>query len=110
MNPSEDVFEALASTTRMKILEALREKRIECTDPDSCDLSDRCCNVSELVDELGLTQPTISHHLKELRRADLVTAEKDGRTLYCSLNDDQFEEICRFIQSFCCDGGDSSCN
>ncbi|MFB6347191.1 MAG: ArsR/SmtB family transcription factor [bacterium] len=110
MKPGEEVFEALASTTRMKILDALREKRLECDNPGSCDLSERCCNVGELVDRLGLTQPTVSHHLKELRRAGLITSEKDGRTLYCSINDEKFEELCRFIQSFCCNGGDSSCN
>lgn len=94
----------------MKILDALREKRLECEDPDNCNLSERCCNVSELVGGLDLTQPTVSHHLKELRRAGLITAEKDGRTLYCSINDDQFEKLRDFIQSFCGNGGDVSCN
>jgi ArsR family transcriptional regulator len=107
MDPGEDVFEALASSVRITILEALREKRLECTDPENCDLSDRCCNVGELVEELGLTQPTVSHHLKELRRAGLITTEKDGRTLYCTINEEQFEKLCYFLESF--QGEDSTC-
>lgn len=110
MKPNERVFEALASPTRRKILKALREKRLECEDPDNCDLSQQCCNVGELVDELELSQPTVSHHLKELRRAELITAEKDGRTLYCGLNDAMFEATGQFIRSFCRNGGDSSCD
>lgn len=107
MHPEEQVFEALASTTRMNLLEALREKRLTCDDPDSCDLSERCCNVGELAEALDLTQPTISHHLKELRRAGLITTEKDGRSLYCTINDDRFEELSDFLQSFCSNGGDA---
>lgn len=106
MIPEEQVFEALASSTRMKILGALREKRLKCGDPDDCDLSRRCCNVGELAESLGLTQPTISHHLKELRRAGLITTEKEGRSVYCSLDDGRFQELSDFLQSFCSHGGD----
>lgn len=110
MNRSGQIFEALASKTRLSILEALRDKRLQCDNPGSCDLSSKCCNVGELADRLKLSQPTVSHHLKELRRAGLITSEKDGRTLYCTIKDQTFEELCDFIQSFCCNGGDSACN
>lgn len=107
MSSREEVFEALASRTRLSILQALRNKALKCEDPDHCDLSERCCNVSELVERLDLSQPTVSHHLKELRRAGLIATEKDGRTTYCRLNEDQFEKLGQFIQSFCSNGGDS---
>jgi ArsR family transcriptional regulator len=35
------------------------------------------CN--EVVKSIGLSQPTISHHLKELCEAGLITGEKDGQ-------------------------------
>lgn len=105
----KESFEALASKPRLSILEALREKDLECTDPEDCDLSNRCCNVGELAEELELSQPTVSHHLKELRRAGFIETEKEGRTLYCSLNKDQFEALAEFLQSFSSNGSDATC-
>lgn len=37
------------------------------------------CTCGDLVDELGVGQPTISHHLKVLREAGLVAGERCGR-------------------------------
>lgn len=107
---SVDRFAALASAPRLKILEALRDKRLRCEDPEACDLSERCCNVGELADVLGLTQPTVSHHLKRLRRAGLVELKKEGRTHYCALNDGAFEELADWIQRFQRSGGDGGCS
>lgn len=109
MEPLEEALDALASATRINILKVLREKRLECRDPENCDLSERCCNVGELVEELELSQPTVSHHLKELRRAGLIETKKDGRTLFCTINEETFETLSDFLQSFCDNGSDSSC-
>lgn len=43
--------------------------------------------VSRLVEEVGLSQPLVSHHLKELRRALLVEMERRGPFVYCRLAD-----------------------
>lgn len=110
MTSSVERFEALASGPRLQILEALRDKRLRCEEPDGCDLSERCCNVGELADVLGLTQPTVSHHLKQLRRAGLVDLRKRGRSHYCALNDGAFEELANWIQRFRRSGGDGGCS
>jgi DNA-binding transcriptional ArsR family regulator len=39
-------------------------------------------NVSELVNRIGLTQPTISHHLKILRACGVVSARRQGKAVY----------------------------
>lgn len=44
------------------------------------------CNVSEIVKMFRLSRPTISHHLKELANADLITTEKRGKFLVASIN------------------------
>ena len=42
------------------------------------------CICGDLVDEIGLAQPTISQHLKELRKMGLIKGEVDGtRVCYC---------------------------
>jgi len=43
--------------------------------------------VSKIVEELGLSQPLISHHLKELRRSLLVNVERSGPFVYYELAD-----------------------
>ena len=40
------------------------------------------CAACDLVEPLGVSQPTVSHHLKVLRDAGLVDSEKRGRWIY----------------------------
>ncbi|MDH3292815.1 MAG: metalloregulator ArsR/SmtB family transcription factor [Acidimicrobiia bacterium] len=40
------------------------------------------CAACDLVDDLGVSQPTVSHHLKVLRDAGLVESERRGRWVY----------------------------
>ncbi len=47
------------------------------------------CYVSELAEELGMPQPTVSRHLKILRDRCLVTATRDGATVYYTLKDER---------------------
>lgn len=63
-----DVFvKAMADETRERILVLLRNREM---------------SVNELTEHCALTQPTISHHLARLRRANLVTAHHDGRQTF----------------------------
>ncbi|MEJ2690190.1 MAG: metalloregulator ArsR/SmtB family transcription factor [Deltaproteobacteria bacterium] len=43
--------------------------------------------VSRIVEELGISQPLVSHHLKELKRAMLVAVERDGPFVFYELAD-----------------------
>ena len=65
-------YQALASITRLKILEFLAGIQ-EIT-------------VQELADALDLSQPALSWHLRMLRRGQLVRARRSGRLVYCSIN------------------------
>ena len=50
-------------------------------------------SVSQIVEELNLSQPLISHHLKELRRTLLVTVERRGPFIYYALSDPRIIDI-----------------
>ena len=39
-------------------------------------------SVSQIVEDTGLSQPLVSHHLKELRRCHLLTVERQGPFVY----------------------------
>jgi len=49
--------------------------------------------VSRIVEELGISQPLASHHLKELKRSLLVTVERRGPFVYYELADRRIVEI-----------------
>lgn len=56
-------------------------------------------NESEIVARLDLTQPTISHHMALLRRANLVTARRDGKYVFYRANPACMTECCGEILS-----------
>ena len=56
-----------------------------------------CCRqlcVGEIVEQVGLSQPTVSHHLAILRAAGLVNVERRGREVYYSLNQERITSCC----------------
>lgn len=52
-------------------------------------LSDKPRNVSELAEELGISQPTASRHLNLLRERGLVTARREGQSVVNTLADER---------------------
>ncbi len=50
-------------------------------------------SVSTIVEELQLSQPLISHHLKELKRSLLVSVERRGPFVYYELSDERILSI-----------------
>jgi ArsR family transcriptional regulator len=70
MHESSEFFKTLSDPNRVKILQALRDR-------------EKC--VSEIVEEVGLKQPVVSHHLGVLRRLGLVNARKNGKQVHYSL-------------------------
>lgn len=49
--------------------------------------------VSRVVEEVGLSQPLVSHHLKELRRAGLVSVERSGPFVFYQAMDPTVKDI-----------------
>jgi ArsR family transcriptional regulator, arsenate/arsenite/antimonite-responsive transcriptional repressor len=54
--------------------------------------------VSELGEELRLSQPLISWHLRRLRRLGLVTTRRSGRQVRCSLNRSELLRFNRLLE------------
>jgi len=60
-------------------------------------MSECCCctlSVNEIVEKIGLSQPTISHHLAILRDAGLVNIREEGKQTFYTLNQDQVAYCC----------------
>jgi ArsR family transcriptional regulator len=63
-----------------------------------------CCQergVSEIVEHVGVAQPTVSHHLAILRDAGLVSIRHEGKQTFYTLNQDRVVSCCgRIMQVF----------
>jgi DNA-binding transcriptional ArsR family regulator len=60
-------------------------------------MSECCCcwlSVNEIVEKVGFSQPTISHHLAILRDANLVKIREEGKQTFYSLNQENIAVCC----------------
>ncbi|WP_140486868.1 ArsR/SmtB family transcription factor [Flavobacterium sp. GSA192] len=55
------------------------------------------CICGDIVNELPLSQPTISQHLKELKNAGLIKGNFEGNTICYCLDENGFEKIKLFF-------------
>ena len=79
-----DFCAALSDPTRIFILYALNQNPL---------------NVSELTNELGLPQPSISRHLKVLRERGLVYTARQGTVITYSLTDQRVIQAMDLLRS-----------
>jgi ArsR family transcriptional regulator len=79
------LFKALADPARVKIVNRLAQ-------------SDGPVCVCEFIPALGLSQATVSHHLKKLTQVGLLEREQRGRWAYFSLNPDAAERLAGIVR------------
>jgi ArsR family transcriptional regulator, arsenate/arsenite/antimonite-responsive transcriptional repressor len=85
------VFGALSDPNRVKIINLLAT-----TTGEVC--------VCELTEPLGLTQPTVSHHMKKLLDVGLVEREQRGKLAYFTLNAEALRTLAAVadLKGVCC--------
>ncbi len=60
--------------------------------------------VGDLSKGLDISPSTVSHHLKELRQAGIITMERDGQHVQCCPNLEVVAQLNAFIGEKCCGG------
>ncbi|AOW20970.1 ArsR/SmtB family transcription factor [Urechidicola croceus] len=58
------------------------------------------CICNDIVDEIGLSQPTISQHLKVINDANLLNGTYEGKSICYCLNTERFQEFQELFNSF----------
>lgn len=85
------IFKALSNPNRLdlylKIAEAYEA---------SFEAGGECC-IADIISCLNIGAPTISHHIKELAQADLITTEKRGKFLICRVNEQMVAEVSKML-------------
>jgi len=87
-----DFMKAMAHESRLMIL---------------CYLSSGEKSVMELEQLLALRQPTVSQQLARLRLERLITARRDGKTIYYSIADDRALKMMEVVYGMFCENNEA---
>ena len=85
-----DMFAALSTEARLQILRLLLAAH-----PDGL-------VVGEILEETGIANSTLSHHLEKLKAEELVTVAREGTFLRYRANTIVLEELLGFLYAECC--------
>jgi len=85
MKDLSELFKAFSDPTRREILDLLKGK----------DMSP-----SEILEKIDIAQPTLSHHLDILKRANLISGEREGQFIKYSLNMSVFQMAIEYMTKF----------
>lgn len=84
MKVLNNIFMALSDPTRREIVRRLKKRDM---------------TPSELLECIQVTQPTLSHHLDILKRADLIEGTREGQFIRYALNMTVFEMAIEFMMT-----------
>jgi ArsR family transcriptional regulator len=86
LQAASDVMRAVAHPLRLRIIRFIDKNRK--------------INVNKIYNKLKLEQSITSQHLRILRDADLVIAERDGKFIYYSINYDRMEKLAESVDKY----------
>ena len=79
------IFKALCDENRIRIIKLLNT-------------GEKCA--CKLLEELNITQPTLSHHMKILCDSGIVTGRKEGKWMHYSISADGVKDFREMIGSY----------
>jgi len=77
------IFKALSDPTRVRLLSLIAETGEAC--------------ICDLTEPVGLSQPTVSHHMKQLADAGLVTRTQRGKWAYYAVVEDRLRAVAQAV-------------
>ena len=90
-------FAALAQETRLRVLRSLVQA------------GPAGVVAGALATQMGVSASNISFHLKELERADLITARRRGQSIIYAAAFPALAALLQFLMQDCCDGRPEIC-
>jgi ArsR family transcriptional regulator, arsenate/arsenite/antimonite-responsive transcriptional repressor len=92
------IFKALSNEQRLNLFKMLYEWNgvINPNEEICCDGVDRC--FTKACCSLDLSRSTISHHMKELQNAGLITFTRNGQSFVCKINPEALKAVREFLK------------
>ena len=87
------IMKALSNQNRLELYLQIRDATRASFKSGKCD----DCFVTSIARSLKIGAPTISHHLKELTDAGLITTERKGKFLVATVNGEIADEISQML-------------
>jgi DNA-binding transcriptional ArsR family regulator len=72
VDPLQRIFQTLSDANRLRIIKFINEGE---------------CSVTQIVEEMKLSQPLVSHHLRTLRERQILETTRNGPFIYYRLKD-----------------------
>ncbi len=94
MTDHDRIFKALSDPARLRILQFLRAPGAGC-----CTFKGLVC-ACDVERILGVSQATVSHHMKLLVEAGLVHSQKNGRWMHYTLRTETFSKAMSWLSTF----------
>lgn len=83
------IFQVLGDANRLRILKLIGNQE---------------CSVSQIVENTGLSQPLVSHHLRALRESLILETKRQGPFIYYKLKDERLLEALGLLQEIFSEG------
>ncbi len=77
------MFKAFCDENRVQILDLLRD-------------GERCA--CSILEEMQITQPTLSHHMKILCDSGVVVGRKEGKWMHYSISEDGLKNVMKYLE------------
>lgn len=91
-----EIFKALSNPNRLKIYLKLLAS---CKAGEIHQVTEEVCTcIGELGEDLGIVPSTMSHHIKELRRAGLIQIRRQGQRIESWIDKETIEELAAFFK------------
>lgn len=85
------ILKALSHPKRLELFFKIAEQR-------GADFEAGCeCFITDMIQSLNIGAPTISHHIKELENAGLITTERKGKYLSAKVKEETVDEINKIL-------------
>ena len=90
-----EMFKALSNANRLKIFMRL----LTCCAPGTrCRIdSEGCACIGDVSQDLDIVASTVSHHMKELRRAGLIKMQRQGQKMECWVDPEAIKYLAAFF-------------
>jgi ArsR family transcriptional regulator len=92
-------LKALANENRLQIIEWILDPRAHFEEQVDGDLVDDGVCIGRIVDKIGLTQPTVTSHMKQLANAGLVSSKKIKNWVFYKPNRERLSAIMSYIKA-----------